>query len=36
MSKSAVDLWDDLSKATDEVRLLKQNKIKLKTAQKLF
>jgi hypothetical protein len=36
MSKSSVDLWNDLSKAAVEVRLHKQNKTKLKTAQELL
>jgi hypothetical protein len=36
MSKSTVDLWNDLDKAAEEVRLHKQGKIKLKTAQELL
>ena len=36
MSKASVDLWVDLTKAADEVRLHKQGKIKLKTAQELL
>ncbi len=36
MSVSAVDLWDDLKEAAEQVRLHKQGKIKLKTAQQLL
>ena len=31
-----VDLWEDLQEAAQEVRLHKQGKIKLKTAQELL
>ena len=33
---SNVDLWEDLQEAAQEVRLHKQGKIKLKTAQELL
>lgn len=36
MSKSASELWDDLSEAAEDVRLHKQGKLKLKTAQELL
>lgn len=36
MTKAAVNLWDDLKEAAEEVRLHKQGKIKLKTAQELL
>lgn len=36
MAVSAVELWDDLKDAAEEVRLHKQGKIKLKTAQELL
>lgn len=36
MSVSAVGLWDDLKEAAEQVRLHKQGKIKLKTAQQLL
>lgn len=36
MTKDAVNLWEDLKEATEEVRLHKQGKIKLKTAQELL
>ncbi len=36
MSLSAVELWDDLKEAAEQVRLHKQGKIKLKTAQELL
>lgn len=36
MSKAAVDIWDDLKEAAKDVRLHKQGKIKLKTAQELL
>jgi hypothetical protein len=36
MTDSAVDLWEDLNEAAQEVRLHKQGKIKLKTAQELI
>ena len=36
MTDAAVNLWDDLKEAAEEVRLHKQGKIKLKTAQDLL
>ena len=36
MSSAAVELWDDLKEAAEQVRLHKQGKIKLKTAQDLL
>lgn len=36
MTDAAVGLWDDLKEAAEEVRLHKQGKIKLKTAQDLL
>jgi hypothetical protein len=36
MSTSAVKLWGDLEEAAEQVRLHKQEKIKLKTAQDLL
>ncbi len=36
MSAAAVDLWDDLKVAAEQIRLHKQGKIKLKTAQELL
>ncbi len=36
MSVSAAELWDDLKEAAEEVRLHKQGKLKLKTAQDLL
>ncbi len=36
LSDSTVQLWDDLKEAANEVRLHKQGKIKLKTAQQLL
>jgi len=36
MTDAAVSLWDDLKEAAEEVRLHKQGKIKLKTAQDLL
>jgi len=36
MSESAAQLWNDLSEAASEVRLHKQGKLKLKTAQELI
>ncbi|MEX8547576.1 MAG: hypothetical protein V5804_08250 [Mucilaginibacter sp.] len=36
MSAAKVALWEDLKAAADEVRLHKQGKIKLKTAQELL
>jgi hypothetical protein len=36
MSVSNVDLWENLKEAANEVRLHKQGKIKLKTAQDLL
>lgn len=36
MTNAAVDLWDDLKEAAEQVRLHKQGKIKLKTAQELL
>jgi hypothetical protein len=36
MSVSAAKLWDDFKDAAEEVRLHKQGKIKLKTAQDLL
>ncbi|MEZ4911893.1 MAG: hypothetical protein R2774_13650 [Saprospiraceae bacterium] len=33
---ATVDLWEDLKEAANEVRLHKQGKIKLKTAQDLL
>lgn len=36
MSASSADLWADLKEAAEEVRLHKQGKIKLKTAQELL
>ncbi|MCR9017285.1 hypothetical protein [Aquiflexum gelatinilyticum] len=36
MSEATVDLWEDLNEAAYEVRLHKQGKLKLKTAQDLL
>jgi len=36
MTDSAVDLWDDLKEAANQVRLHKKGKIKLKTAQEVL
>ena len=36
LSKSSVQLWADLKDAASEVRLHKQGKLKLKTAQQLL
>jgi hypothetical protein len=36
MSVATVDLWDDLKEAAEQVRLHKQGKIKLKTAEELI
>ena len=36
MSVANVDLWEDLKEAANEVRLHKQGKLKLKTAQQLL
>lgn len=36
MSVSAAELWDNLKDASEEVRLHKQGKLKLKTAQDLL
>jgi len=36
MSVASVDLWEDLKEAANEVRLHKQGKLKLKTAQDLL
>jgi hypothetical protein len=36
MSVSTVDLWEDLKEAAEQVRLHKQGKLKLKTAQDLL
>lgn len=36
MSVSAANLWEELKEAAEEVRLHKQGKIKLKSAQQLL
>lgn len=36
MSATSARLWDDLKEAAEEVRLHKQGKLKLKTAQELL
>lgn len=36
MSNSSLDLWEELKEAAEEVRLHKQGKIKLKSAQDLL
>jgi hypothetical protein len=36
MTVSAVELWEDLKEAAEQVRLHKQGKLKLKTAQDLL
>lgn len=36
MSEATVDLWEDLKEAAEQVRLHKQGKLKLKTAQDLL
>jgi hypothetical protein len=36
MSVDSLNLWKDLKEASDEVRLHKQGKLKLKTAQQLL
>ena len=36
MSKEKAQLWSDLKEAADEVRLHKEGKIQLKTAQELY
>ncbi len=36
MTLDAVKIWDDLQEAAEEVRLHKQGKIQLKTAQELL
>ena len=36
MSGASINLWHDLNEAAEQVRLHKQGKIKLKTAQELL
>ena len=36
MSESSIELWNDLKDASNDVKLHKQGKIKLKTAQELL
>jgi len=36
MTSAAVELWEDLKNASQDVRLHKQGKLKLKTAQELL
>jgi hypothetical protein len=36
MTLSAIELWDDLREAAEQVRLHKQGKMKLKTAQEIL
>lgn len=36
MTTEAVELWDDLKEAAEQVRLHKHGKLKLKTAQELL
>jgi len=36
MTMAAIELWDDLNEAAEQVCLHKQGKIKLKTAQELL
>lgn len=36
MSIDAVELWDDLNEAAEQVKLHKQGKVQLKTAQELL
>ena len=36
MTGAAVELWDELKEAAEQVRLHKQGKLKLKTAQDLL
>ena len=36
MTSEKVSLWENLKEASSEVKLHKQGKIKLKTAQELF
>ncbi len=36
MTGASVKLWDDLKEASDQVRLHKQGKLKLKTAHELL
>lgn len=36
MTTAAVDLWDDLKESAEQVRLHKQGKLTLKTAQELL
>ncbi|MEX0980873.1 MAG: hypothetical protein WD577_00490 [Bacteroidales bacterium] len=36
MTEAAVELWGDLKEAADQVKLHKQGKLKLKTAQDLL
>ncbi len=36
MSVAGAELWDELKKAADQIRLHKQGKLKLKTAQELL
>ena len=36
MTEASVELWNDLKEAANEVRLHKQGKLKLKTAQDLL
>ena len=36
MTEASVELWDDLKEAAEQVRLHKQGKLKLKTAQELL
>jgi hypothetical protein len=36
ISDSAVELWEDLKESAEQVRLHKQGKIQLKTAQQLL
>ncbi len=36
MSESSIELWNDLKDASNDIKLHKQGKIKLKTAQELL
>lgn len=36
LSKSSLELWSDLTEASEQVRLHKKGKLKLKTAQQLL
>ncbi len=36
MTSATVELWDDLKEASEQVRLHKRGKLKLKTAQELL